>query len=385
MDLSLPSTIRNQLYNCVLASGSYNIVMDQSYVVISSNNYPRWVIPLGSATSKATLLQWSPYGLLSKLKWCLVCSLSPYSLLQLLPNAFNIGVVELRKDNITSVDKYDLKTVSPIIYVGTQGLQQKAVGSLICAETGEPLAIMKIALGKCAINSLSSEAEALNLLDKFSFAHAPKLICKDSILGYTMQSVIGGKLSSRCLSPQHVDVLCELADASPLQTTSYGTLKAQLVKKYNTVRTHIESDFDEMGLNVLEQYMNEYAEDFDIPVVFVHGDFAPWNIKLVQCDANGRFPAQLVLIDWEDFKENGFPLWDLSHFCFLQAHLFEEKKWIFFLLESPLVNSYLDRLFINREHKRQLIRLYLFDIIVSRPPNVTNNYHRFLIMQLNEL
>ena len=60
-----------------------------------------------------------------------------------------------------------------------------------------------------------------------------------------------------------------------------------------------------------------------LPASWVHGDFAPWNIKC-------RRGQKLMLIDWEDAQRGGFPLHDYFHFLHMQDYLFGQRPAMHF-------------------------------------------------------
>ena len=45
-------------------------------------------------------------------------------------------------------------------------------------------------------------------------------------------------------------------------------------------------------------------------MIFVHGDFAPWNIRTTK-------ENNLLLLDWEFSKEEGLPFYDLFYYQYM--------------------------------------------------------------------
>ncbi len=46
-------------------------------------------------------------------------------------------------------------------------------------------------------------------------------------------------------------------------------------------------------------------------------------------------------MDWEDAKFDALPLWDVSHFHYMQAHLFNEKAAIKLQKPGKVISQYL--------------------------------------------
>jgi Ser/Thr protein kinase RdoA (MazF antagonist) len=69
---------------------------------------------------------------------------------------------------------------------------------------------------------------------------------------------------------------------------------------------------------LLERLLKECRDSTSLPQIFVHGDFAPWNIKKIN---NGS----LMALDWEMGDPNGLPFYDFFYFFIIQAYLFKDK------------------------------------------------------------
>ena len=57
----------------------------------------------------------------------------------------------------------------------------------------------------------------------------------------------------------------------------------------------------------------------DLPAVWVHGDFAPWNFRWMDGE-------KIAVVDWEKASPDGPPLYDLVHFYLIQDFLFGEQR-----------------------------------------------------------
>lgn len=57
------------------------------------------------------------------------------------------------------------------------------------------------------------------------------------------------------------------------------------------------------------------------PLVFQHGDFAPWNVLRIPSSELRSAASGLCAIDWEEGVRDGFPYLDLSYFCLQTGYL----------------------------------------------------------------
>jgi len=318
----------------------------------------RWVIPAEPKYAQLTLSEWKPYGILSLVKW----------------NAFiilyRLGLVKF----FSSVDELTLSLPEsskyiPVIYVGTPGEQQKAVITLVEVANIAPVTVIKVALEYAACGSLLVEANTLVALQEKKVTNVPQLqsISKDNT--YSSQSIVPGKLSTRTLSKIHINLLLSLAGAS--MTLKFSDYKAAIVNNITKNKANICNE----QLVICKKALTYIRNDSEIPAVIVHGDFAPWNLKVQKSDA-------LAAIDWEDSKLVGLPLWDLCHFYFIQEHLFQDLSSVDQLFDNILIDSYFERLNIAVSDKKSLILLYCLNVLLSDTQNISDSYKIFLLQQV---
>jgi len=89
-----------------------------------------------------------------------------------------------------------------------------------------------------------------------------------------------------------------------------------------------------------------------MPAVWVHGDFAPWNLKMTS-------ERKIVAVDWEYSSAKGLPLFDLIYFRSVQMSLFGERV----LLPRKalaLAVGYLKSLNINPDMLEPIVDACLF-------------------------
>ena len=333
------------------------------FFIIPGQFGPRWLLPSKPPAGALDVLkQWTPYNFTSKLKWHALLLLYRFGHLGLVPKIKQIN------GSITSVlhvPQTDLFGI-PLIYVGTPGKQQKAVATIIEPNKGTPLAVLKVALEKKAIESLQREAMILKEITKFKVPYIPTIISTDKDENYTWQTMVRGCLSSTKLTRKHIDWLLSLPVTGA--TTFYKQreeLKQRLAKP---------NDMRKVDINLLASAIDNITGN-EVPLLLVHGDFTPWNLKILP---NGCLGA----IDWENGQLQGLPLWDLCHFHFMQAHLFK-KNPLKSLINNYLTNFYLDKLTVSSDNKISLILIYLVKNIVSGyRSGVSNDYKKYLLGQL---
>jgi hypothetical protein len=98
----------------------------------------------------------------------------------------------------------------------------------------------------------------------------------------------------------------------------------------------------------------------------VHGDFAPWNVRLVRQSPQ----AAAFVFDWEFGRESGLPLSDALHFIVQTDVLVQRRppkeilRHINALMDAPDARAYQRAAGIEREDLIPLLLAYLIDAIV---------------------
>jgi thiamine kinase-like enzyme len=130
-------------------------------------------------------------------------------------------------------------------------------------------------------------------------------------------------------------------------------------KKADVRRTLLEPNLRELIIKNIE-----VLRENNIPFVFIHGDYVPYNMK-VRND-------KLALIDWEYSSESGLPLFDLFTFIYQGGYQIFNKK-IEFLIYKILDRSgrnynyfkkYLEKLNIDVEMISPLFVIYLTESLL---------------------
>jgi hypothetical protein len=194
-------------------------------------------------------------------------------------------------------------------------INRKPSASVIDAADGNVLAFVKIAASDVSRKIVEHEAEMLRALaprQNQSFA-SPRLLFAGEVDGryITVQSplpgepVRGGDIKDRVLFLQSL-----MGSTKPAtQIHMIAALRDRLASLVPP-RSDLVETFDAL-LPALEQMR--------FPSTVVHGDFAPWNLRL----HNGKLSA----FDWEYGEIDGVPMIDELHFRL--QHGLELEKWSF--------------------------------------------------------
>lgn len=346
--------------------------VENRFFIIPGKDGPRWIIPQNPDIGLSVLYQWHPYDLISKIKWKILLCAYKKGIIGEIPGIKGIGINgNLTFDNRSSSNRGKKELYLPITYIGTPGKDQKAVSSIISANSLKNICIRKIPLGKNASKKIIDEAAFLDTI-KFKKPNiAPGIIFLDKEKGVSDQEVVAGRLTSRKFTDQHLNWLVELADGN---TTTINKHCLSLLDQLKSVDKKIDSLKTKYIKNIIER-----IDDATIlPSVWFHGDFAPWNLKWNQ--------NELKAIDWEEAKKGYLPLQDLIHFFVIQNFLFKKKKNLILpLLERRFVYKYLELLKIPISYSRRLALYYMVSSWITQKINNKNEYSDFLLSSIKQI
>jgi len=303
---------------------------------------PRWIIPQQPEYGLPILNQWRPYDLFSHIKW--KCLLTAYRVKNLgyLPGVVPLRLIVPEKNNWEHLGWHSIKHPTPVIYVGTPGPSRKTVFGLVNSQDGAVTSYGKAPLGPSSRLAINHEVDILDTLAKEKPGRAPRIFFIDRANGLTTQEFFSGKPSGRILTENHVAFLVDLV-------ISGETISLREVVEDLGPQIKILEDIDSKARTLLERVLEEIDDTSPLPAVWVHGDFAPWNIKKA---AKGS----LRVIDWEDSSRKGLPLFDLYYFHSKQMFLFGENE-LFPKLFGRLLKLYLEQLSIVPAMTEKIIRV----------------------------
>ena len=351
----------------------------QRFFAISVGGTPRWLVPHDYKQGLPTLRQWRPYTPTSLAKWHTLLRLYRLGLLGYLPGVQSFGVSGIR-----SVDwnylSWDFHVPPDItIYVGTPGPTRKAVVTFAQPETGRLVSIMKIPLGTRAVDSITQEANALRNLEKNRTKVAPKLQYHDPASGWSLQEAINGYPAGSRLTNDHYIFIQKLYNASSFTTLTI--LAASLLDRL----VHLSSLSSE-ELFSINHILNQIHDDTFLATGWVHGDFAPWNLKWVSDN-------KLMAVDWEFAESNSPAGLDLIHYLCRVNKLAKSSNVSAESFESTIINAMkkfsMGLYPLRKEFLKKYFRYYLvwYQIVLEERGIVDStrlNYYRITRELLNE-
>lgn len=301
MDHDVVSSVIDALFppGSALTTSPNDVPPSARFYVIPGQDGPRWIIPHEPQPALSYLRHSAPYRRSSRLKWAGILAAYRLECLNVLEGIRSIGVDVSAGNGWAHLGWGEGSDPVPVVYVGTPGPTRKAVAALISAESGRLISIAKAPLTDAAANAIRREAATLRLLSAERPGLAPRLLWADTGRGVTMQEAVAGVRPTPRLTTNHVDWLASL------------TLPGESVCLRSVAEAfhcHMPpSAGDEAGSrSLLSRALAACDDPNPLPAVWMHGDFAPWNLK---CDA--RQPLRAV--DWEWAERGGLPLFDLIY------------------------------------------------------------------------
>ena len=308
------------------------------FVAIPGSGEPRWLLPKDCRNIGPVLASWSPYRFSSRLKWRMIRAANRIRAVGLLPNSTTAEIANVRGIDWHSLGWSGDAPPMPIIYVGTPGISRKAVIHLVGRVSRQCGAIVKVPLAQGARQAILREADMLATLAEEKYDCAPRLLYVNREFGIATQTFIPGAPSGRRFSVECGDLLrCLMLHE---ETTTIAQRAAEL-QESPAWASHPE---------ILSAALAELGDTHLLPACWVHGDFAPWNIKR-------RTGQKLMLIDWEDARRGGLPLHDHFHFLHMQDYVFGQRPAMHF----AGVGSFAETIGITTTQCRQLEIAYLAD------------------------
>jgi hypothetical protein len=336
----------------------------RDFVVIFGNAGVRWIVPSSSHSCLQILSSWRPYNLAARVKWQVIEIMSYVSLLRYLPDTecFTFPTSQLS----AYLRKLGLpEDLTPVIQVGNPSRTRKITlfllkGSSVCA-------VIKVPLTKDAVTAVADEAKTLRAMSALQPA-IPEFICYDSSSGWSVQNWVHGSPSSRKFTSRHREFLLQL-----VLPGSSISLKSALRKNSLIQEGAMRPSADKRRL---EAAFEEMSNTCPLPQTMVHGDFTPWNIKIID--------GKLRIVDWESAQLKGLPLQDICHFFYRQDYLFGEAKDLpAILLRHPEVERYLAELSISRISALRLILYYLVDTYCQHLSNGEDATYNYVLQQID--
>ena len=257
--------------------------------------------------------------------------------------------------------------------LGTPDKFQK-ITALIFDSQAKIIAVAKAGSTLEANALISNEHLALVRLLDLGLVHAnhPKSLgfgmCKG--FAWILQSpLIGGKPSLPQIGQPHFSFLAELAE----RTKTEGALGEcsfwqKLLKNTRDPDSHLNP-----AMNRERVFTDTLLKNFSIeqeriariswPLVSIHGDFAPWNTRII----GGR----LAVYDWEGFLPRAPAGWDLFRFIIMVEHLLRRRSFADIYRRfvgreySGMIDKYEEIAGIRIPDRKLLVELFLTDLALN--------------------
>lgn len=211
------------------------------------------------------------------------------------------------------------RDLSFAVSLGTPGSHRKPVVQVLTRD-GRTLAYVKVGWSEVTNALVQHEVRVLQRFATASFRSfsVPKLLYAGwwNARFVCAQSATEVKSSSapRDMAAPYLDILKELAAIqTPWMPLQKSVFWQDLFVRIDAVSQPYYRHVLEKGVRVGQEWLG----DGPLPFSFSHGDFTPWNAKLV----NGR----LLLFDWEYAKSGAPAGWDLFHFLVQTQSLLKGK------------------------------------------------------------
>jgi thiamine kinase-like enzyme len=319
------------------------------WVIPGKLGTPRWILPENPAIGMTGLRFWRPYDLASRVKWQLILAAYQNQCISSLPNVFSFGVKIPAAATWCHLGYQKRDTLMPVIYMGDPISRSKAVSFMVDVPAKQCTTVTKVPLGKSADRKILHEADILQQLQSKSRNIAPGILYRSNDRAVTAQNICQFQSPKRKLTSNHLKWLFEMQSVDQPTTLSDNVeilenrLEACGIKKN-------DPDYKQM-----DRYLASLSNRNQVPVTWVHGDFAPWNLKEKN---DGSFLA----IDWEESLCEGLPLYDLIHYFYVQnADKLAPDKILDLILAHPLVPQYLTRLNLSPQDAVQFYGYFLLD------------------------
>jgi hypothetical protein len=332
----------------------------QRFLVLPGNGSPRWLLPARQRKLDSVLAGWSPYRLDSRLKWRAVRTANRIGCWSFLRGITTSTVAGFDRIDWTSVGWNSDTPPVPVVYLGTPGLSRKAVIHLLDPASGVCQAVVKIPINDGARAAILREADVLSTLAAERCTFAPRLLSVDRDRGISAQTVVPGAAGSRRLLPEYLQLLRCLR--LPGEITSIGE-HATALQEWLLWSAASDRDFA-----TITSALSQLCDADPLPAFWVHGDFAPWNIK-------HRSEGPLALLDWEDARRPGLPLHDAFHFLHIQDYLFGKQP----TSHAEQLNRFASEIGLSAGQCRKLELAYLADSYLQRLTQQQPDHADFLL------
>ncbi len=304
-------------------------------------------------------VSWAPYRFSSRLKWTVIRAAHRLGTLPALPGTFNVSVKDLGQVDWQSLGWDGTTRPVPFVYIGTPSPTRKAVVHLVDSATGKCRAVVKVPLTVPAKLAVVHEADTLQELSRSGFPRAPELLFVDRQRGIASQTAVAGEPGHRRFSQSYWELLKSLM--LPGRAITIASARKQIQVSLRAL------DATTQEFSFIGDCLSQLQDDQTLPACWVHGDFAPWNLRQTS-------QGSALLLDWEDAHSGDLPLQDAFHFMHIQDYLFGGRP-------SPHwadVDKLGARLGFSRSQCRDLEIVYLIRAFLRKNAQQNRQHANFL-------
>lgn len=339
----------------------------ERYVVVPGLCRPRWILPARSATVlRGGIAIYRPWRWTGKLaRWGLLTAAALPVLCCRLFDRLDVGPEEASAWKEKLQEVYGLEDPCLAFCVGTPGPRRKTTIAVMGPQ-GLLVGVAKIGSEGPGADAVRHEAKMLRSLAdrRLLEGQVSRVLWSgelDSMAGVCM-TVAPEAVGAATLSPVHSTFLSRLATGAPLRvgdSAQYDEVRVSAGELLPDCASESRAPL-EQALAILE----DSFVDIRLPRVVLHGDFAPWNLRV---GGEGLFA-----LDWEYGDLEGLPLLDLLHFVVQTGFLLDRSPASQLLRRLPGIlaeecaRSYMEQVRLDREHVYPLLQFYLLrELVVS--------------------
>lgn len=282
------------------------------YIGIKKNGDLKWLISTKTVGDRP-IREWQPYGTIKKLIWKLYVLSIPVQ--RCLANFGFIKGYNLEFDSIEPSVGLNIACV----YVNLVTSRPKLV--VFFKGDSDCYFVKKYPVDNYAKCSLENERSLMNSL------YPNEVVKEKGESCYSYHYISGTPFGSAL----NIDCVRFLASLSNRKLSSLKSFKLLLLDRMSDLNK------SSIHFNEIEKLKDKYRKEVDVlvPGAVVHGDFAPWNVK-VRDDL-------IIPFDWEECVFEGVVAWDVLSFeLSVHARITRDKQKRIEIGHSPMAKKYVN-------------------------------------------
>jgi hypothetical protein len=267
------------------------------FVVLPGRRDPRWLVPAGRTEAAGAMRLYTPYRLPARIAAATARAAARLGLLSMV----RPGLLLASREPFPLVERLT-ELVGPhslVIHAGRGGRGERLTLAAV-RQNGSLAAVARVARSPAGQASVRREATVLRGLAERDDIGAPPLLWEGSVDG-ALAVVVGpvaGRAPEPRLGPAH-DRFLAAAARGPTRSAAQAAILGDMGARAAAVAPA------DGQLSASLSLVTSGLADRQLPRTVVHGDFAPWNLRLDE--------GRLWAVDWEHGTLDGLPLLDEIH------------------------------------------------------------------------